>query len=313
MKKRDWIKIISLLLLVVIVDQYTKLWAQSKPETFYGPLHIVLVHNHGAMLGLFSDLTAFLRIVMLSTSGFFVLSLYFFLQYIIPIPILNLRYGLSLLVGGIIGNVLDRVFYGYVIDFVSIDAFNWHSPVWNIADMIQWIGYILISYCVIKHGHLFWPDQNARNRFWVNQSFQIKFTSMFIAVGLLLTMISFVFSYTYLKLSLTELVGFNNSMADKYTTAFVFSFCILIGIFSMTLFVVGRKVSHHIAGPVYAFERYLADLLDEKYENKPMYALKLRAGDDFRHLEKSAEALKIKIEMIQQKHKLNLAPTETES
>lgn len=309
MKKRDWIKIISLLFLVVIVDQYTKIWAQSKPESWYGPLHIVLVHNHGAMLGLFSDLTAFLRIVTLSTSGFFVLSLYFFLQYIIPIPIMKLRYGLSLLVGGIIGNVLDRVIYGYVIDFVSIDAFNWHSPIWNVADMIQWVGYILISYCILKYGHLFWPDKNFRTQFWVNQGFQIKFTFVFIIVGLMLTIISFVFSYTYLKLSLTEMIGLNNQLVDKYATTFVFSFCVLLGIFTMTLFMVGRRISHHIAGPVYAFERYLADLLDEKYESKPMYSLKLRAGDDFKHLEKSAENIKNKIEKIQQKHK-NSPPTE---
>lgn len=302
MKKSDWVKIISLLFLAIVIDQYTKIWAQSKPESWYGPLHIVLVHNHGAMLGMFSDLTAFLRIVTLSTSGFFILSIYFFLQYIIPIPILKLRYGLSLLVGGIFGNVLDRIINGYVVDFISFDFFNWHTPVWNMADMIQWVGYLFIVYAIIKDGHLLWPDKNMRRMFWVNQKFQIKFSLLFMAIGLMLTVVSFVFSYTYLKLSLSEIVGSNETLIDKYTLSFIFSFCVLLCVFSMTLFIVARRISHHIAGPVYAFERYLADLLDEKYENKPMYSLKLRAGDDFRHLEKSAEELKIKIEMIQKKH-----------
>lgn len=302
MKKRDWFKIIGLLFLVIILDQYTKVWSLSKPESWYGPLHIVLVHNHGALLGLFSDLTAFLRIVTLATSGFFILSIYFFLQYILPIPILKLRYGLSLLVGGIIGNVVDRIVYGYVIDFISLDIMNWHSPVWNAADMIQWVGYFFVAYAIIKDGHLLWPDKNMRTLFWVNQKFQIKFSIFFIAVGLMLAVVSFVFSYTYLKLSLGELIGVNNQLIEKYTLSFLFSFCILLCVFGMTLFIIAKRVSHNIAGPVYAFERYLIDLLDEKYETTPMYSLKLRAGDDFRHLEKSAEALKIKIETIQKKH-----------
>ncbi len=303
MKKFDWFKIITVLFLVVIFDQYTKIWAQSIPETWIGPLHLVLVHNHGAMLGLFSDLTAFLRVVTLSTSGFFILSIYFFIQYAIPIPIMKLRYGLSLLVGGIIGNVLDRIYYGYVIDFVAFEFYGRHTPVWNAADMIQWIGYILLTYSILKEGYLLWPDKNTRTRFWVNERFQMKFSALFVAIGLMLTIISFVFSYTYLKLSLSEIVGTNSQIIEKYAMSFIFSFCILLFVFSLSLFVVARQISHHIAGPVYAFERYLADLLAEKQEDKPMYSLKLRAGDDFRHLEKSAEDLKAKIEALQRKFK----------
>ncbi len=307
MKKTDWLKIICLLLLAVVVDQYTKSWATSKPESWYGPLHLVLVHNHGAMLGLFSELTAFLRIVTLSTAGIFILSMYFFVQYIIPIPILKLRYGLSLLVGGIIGNVLDRIINGYIIDFISFQVFGYHTPIWNVADMIQWAGYFLISYSIIKDGHLLWPDKNMRNLFWVNQRFQIKFSAMFIAIGLLLTLISFVFSYTYLKLSLAEVAGANHPLADKYARSFILSFIFLFLMFSMTLFVVARKISHHIAGPVYAFERYLSELLDEKNDpqDSQVGSLRLRSGDDFRHLEKSAETIKKKLEILQKKSKID--------
>lgn len=300
MNKSTWVKIMTVLFITVIFDQYTKIWAQSKPETWIGPLHLILVHNHGAMLGLFSDLTAFLRIVTLSTSGFFILSIYFFVQYIIPIPILKLRYGLSLLVGGIFGNVLDRIIHGYVIDFISFEFYGHHSPVWNVADMIQWAGYFLLTYSILKEGYLLWPDKNSRTRFWVNEKFQLKFAALFLAIGLMLTTIGFVFSYTYLKLSLTELVGTNYQLIDKYTTSFFYSFFILILVFTMSLFLIARKISHHIAGPVYAFERYLTDLLDEK---NSMVHFKLRAGDEFRHLEQSAENFKDKIEALQNKLK----------
>ena len=144
MKTKDWVLVVASLIIVIIFDQITKKWSLTHPETWLGPIHIILIQNHGAMLGMFSNLPAFLRIVTLSTSGFFLLSIYCFLQYIIPIRVLKLRIGLSLLIGGILGNVIDRTVLGYVVDFLAVQVSGWHSPVWNIADMIQWVGYILI-------------------------------------------------------------------------------------------------------------------------------------------------------------------------
>lgn len=305
MKKRDWVQIFGLFILTLLLDQYTKFWASSKPESWHGILHLITVHNHGAMLGLFSNLTAFLRVVLLSTSGIFILSIYFFLQYIIPIPILKLRYGLSILVGGILGNVIDRIVHGYVIDFISIAIGQWHSPIWNVADMIQWVGYFLIAYTLVKEGQLLWPDKNARSKFWINQRFQIKFAAVFISIGLALTLITFVFSYTYIKLSLTEIVGTNQELLNKYLTTFVFSFFALFAVFSMTLFAISKRISHQIAGPVFAFERFLTDVLDEKNYKNSNLKLKLRAGDDFKHLEVVAENIKIKIQNIQTNQQSN--------
>ncbi|MFN3455448.1 MAG: signal peptidase II [Pseudobdellovibrio sp.] len=292
MKTKDWILIIAALILTVFLDQITKGLAQTTPEKWYGPFHFVLVHNHGAMLGMFSKLPAFLRIVTLSTSGFFILSLYAFLQFIIPVKIMKLRLGLSLLVGGIIGNVLDRTYYGYVIDFIGVKVGTWHSPIWNIADMVQWIGYVLLIYSLFKESHLLWPDQDARNKFWINKRFQLKYAFIFITSGVLVSLICMVFSYTYLKISLNELgVDYH----QEYTEAFLYSFLILVLAFSIILFSIAKFISHRIAGPVYAFERFLSAALDGKSTDEEIKTLKLRAGDDFKHLEKLSEKIKNKI------------------
>ncbi len=295
MKRKDWLLVIGTLLLIVFVDQLSKNWANNSPEKWYGFFHLLLIHNHGAMLGLFSDLPAVLRIVTLSTSGVFLVSIYALIQYLIPVRVFTLRIGLSILVGGILGNVLDRILYGYVVDFISVQFGSWHSPIWNVADVIQWIGYALIVYSIVKNGESLWPGNNARKVFWVNRSFQIKYSALFMVVGMFLTLISMVFSYTYLKVVIEEISGKNPLIIEKFSTPFLYTFLVLTITFSMILFLIGKMISHRIAGPLYAFERFLNDVLDGKGLTKNGVALKLRAGDDFKHLEQLAEQIKLKL------------------
>ncbi len=295
MKRKDWFLVIVSLLLVVFIDQLSKRWSINLPEKWYGFIHLILIHNHGAMLGLFSELPAVLRIVTLSTSGVFILSIYAIIQYMIPQRLLGLRVGLSLLVGGILGNVLDRILYGYVIDFMAVQIGSWHSPIWNFADVIQWVGYAIIVVNVVKHGEILWPGNNIRKVFWVNKRFQIKYSALFMCVGLFLTLISLVFSYTYLKVTIEEISGQNPILIQKFSQPFLYSFLVLAVTFSIVLFGIGKMISHRIAGPLYAFERFLTEILDGKGLTKNGAALKLRAGDDFKHLEALAEKIKAKL------------------
>ena len=293
MKTRDWLLVVATLLLAVIADQASKNWAWTMTEHWVGPIHFVLVNNDGAMLGMFSKLPAFLRIVTLSTSGFFILSLYAFLQFMVPVKVMRLRLGLSLLVGGILGNVLDRTYYGYVLDFISMKIGNYHTPIWNVADMIQWVGYALLIYSLFKDGKQLWPDQDYRNKFWINKRFQLKYAFIFIGTGVLVSLVCMVFSYTYFKIALKELGVYESH--EEYTKAFLYSFGILVLAFSIVLFSVAKFISHRIAGPVYAFERFLSAALDGKGLDEEKKALQLRAGDDFKHLEKLAEKIKARL------------------
>jgi len=305
MKTKDWIFVVAALFITIIVDQITKqffLNTLTNRDIWYGPVHFILVFNEGAMLGLFANLPAFLRIVTLSTSGFFILSLYAFIQYIVPVKMLKLRIGLSLLVGGIIGNVLDRTYYGYVIDFIGFKINQFHSPVWNVADMIQWVGYGLVLFSVFTEGHLLWPDKDTRKKFWVNKTFQLRYASIFMTAGLLISTICMVFSYTYLKISLNQLGLQNTISINQYTESFLYSFIVLNLTFAITLFLFARIASQKIAGPVYAFERFLSEALDNNQIDEEIKTLKLRAGDEFRHLEELAEKIKLRLLDIQKQN-----------
>ncbi|MBS1970080.1 MAG: signal peptidase II [Bdellovibrionales bacterium] len=289
MRKRDWLLVTLPLIVTWIIDRVSKVAASNMPgSSTHGPVSFILHHNHGAMLGLFSDLPAVLRIVSLSTGGAFLICSYAIVQYLLPIRSLMLRSGLSILLGGILGNVADRIIYGYVIDFIVLGSPSLSSPAFNLADALQWVGYGMIVFAIIREGDLLWPENNARKVYWINRKFQLKYCLVLMAVGLSLTLISLVFSYTYLRVTISELVGNNQFLLNKFLIPFVITYAIICVAFCAILFAVGRLISHRIAGPVYAFERFLIDNLLEGKDR----GLKLRSGDEFRHLEELAEKVR---------------------
>lgn len=303
MKKREWLIVILPLLATWSLDRITKIWATGITQLkSFGPVHFVLHHNHGAMLGLFSDLPSVLRIVSLSTGGAFLLATYALIQYLLPIKSLTLRSGLSILIGGIIGNVTDRIVWGYVVDFIVLGTPSLSSPAFNVADALQWLGYGLIVYAIIREGELLWPENNVRKQYWVNMPFQLKYCFILMGVGLSLTLICSVFSYTYMRVTIQELVGNNAFLLNKFLVPFIITFLIISVAFCAILFAVGRLISHRIAGPLYAFERFL----NEALEGKANANLKLRAGDEFKHLEELAEEINKRLHQIKKERTVNV-------
>lgn len=296
MRKRDWLLVTLPLIVTWLIDRVSKIAASQMPGvSTHGPVSFILHHNHGAMLGLFSDLPAVLRIVSLSTGGAFLICSYAIVQYLLPSRSLVLRSGLSILLGGILGNVADRILYGYVIDFIVLGTPSLSSPAFNLADALQWVGYAMVVFAIIREGDIFWPENNARKRYWINKKFQLKYCLVLMAVGLGLTVVSLVFSYTYLRVTISELVGNNPFLLNKFLIPFVITYAIICIAFCGILFAVGRLISHRIAGPVYAFERFILDALEGK--DRP---LKLRSGDEFRHLEELAEKVRMECRRLQE-------------
>ncbi len=134
-------------LLVVALDQPTKLWIRSNlalgeslPET--GFLRLTHVHNTGAAFGLFQGQSFPLTIV--ASIGVAVLLVYAIFIYR-RFPRLDSMLGRSaiwLVLGGTVGNLIDRLRFGYVTDF--IDFGFW--PAFNIADSAITVGVIIFVY-----------------------------------------------------------------------------------------------------------------------------------------------------------------------
>lgn len=288
-KRHEWLLIIVCLVATWFADQFSKQLALQHITflSYYGPFGLVMHRNPGAILGVFADLPPVLRVVSLSTGGAFLVFIYAAIQYLLPGRILALRMGMSLLLGGILGNVTDRIRDGSVVDFFIVRMGNFTSPAFNFADAIQWVGYFLVVYTLLKEGHNFWPNSNERKRIWVLPKFQLKYTFVLLFVGIAFTIIAGVFSYTYLSITIEELQGPQPELQKKFLVPFLDILAVISVSYAILLFIIGRILSHRLAGPLYAFELFLEDLLNGK--DRP---LKLRSGDEFMHLELLAERIR---------------------
>jgi signal peptidase II len=103
--------------------------------------HLVYVENYGIAFGMFKNKTLFFIITQCIISVLIAFVIYKFHNKSISVTIC-----LSLILGGAIGNLIDRIRLGYVIDFFS---FNIFPPVFNIADSAIVVGAILLSLILV--------------------------------------------------------------------------------------------------------------------------------------------------------------------
>lgn len=134
--------------LVIIADQVTKTLIVRSMELFQTIpivpyLNLKLLHNTGAAFSLLSDAGGWQRwfFVLLGT-GVSV----FILAWLRKMPAGQgalLPLSLSLILGGALGNVIDRAMYGYVVDFIDVYYGAWHWPAFNVADSAITVGAVL--------------------------------------------------------------------------------------------------------------------------------------------------------------------------
>ena len=137
-------------LLVILADQLSKWWirenlvlGQSLFDT--GFFRIINIHNTGAAFGIFRNHS--LTITIVDFIGIAVILLLVFVwrsrwSFLDGMLVMS---AIGLVLGGTIGNLIDRLHLGYVTDFIDFKVW----PVFNVADMSTTIGVIIIAYCLI--------------------------------------------------------------------------------------------------------------------------------------------------------------------
>ena len=140
---------LSIVLAVIALDQITKYLIVSSLSPYatieiFPFLNIVNIRNTGAAFGMFRGLG----------SGFFILisaAAIIFVTILLMKNAYNL-FGLSLVLGGAVGNLIDRLVYGKVVDFIDVFVGNFHWPAFNVADssLTVGIGIILLTSFIKK-------------------------------------------------------------------------------------------------------------------------------------------------------------------
>jgi signal peptidase II len=130
--------------LVIAVDQITKLLAENTlayrvPENVFHGLNMTLVYNQGAAFSFLSDAGGWQRWFFITLSTVISIGLIVWMSKTDRARIFLLL-GMAMILGGAIGNLIDRSLYGYVIDFIDVYYRDWHWPAFNIADSAISVG-----------------------------------------------------------------------------------------------------------------------------------------------------------------------------
>jgi signal peptidase II len=141
--------------LVIILDQITKVIAESNldyrvPDNVFAGLNMTLVYNKGAAFSFLSDAGGWQRWFFMALSLVISIVLIIWLRNLDKSRV-YLAGGLALILGGAVGNLIDRSLYGYVIDFIDVYYSSWHWPAFNIADSAITIGAGLLILDMYTH------------------------------------------------------------------------------------------------------------------------------------------------------------------
>jgi len=152
--KRTFLYLLIILCLLVC-DQVSKSMINhsvpygSHITVIKGFFNISHVHNRGAVFGVFNqpgNSLVFYVLTIASLAAFAVV-VYYFIK--VPTSETLLKFSLSLVIAGALGNSLDRLFRGYVIDFLDFHINDLHWPSFNVADSCITIGAVLMVYLLL--------------------------------------------------------------------------------------------------------------------------------------------------------------------
>lgn len=139
-QSKNYRTLFLLAFLILALDQLSKLWVLNHipPGTYFFPkpipviknfFYLVHVYNTGSAWGSFSDFT-----LLLAIFSIIVLFLIYFFRNKLELKTLYMQIIGGLFIGGLLGNLMDRIFRGHVIDFIDIHLPGYRWPAFNIAD-----------------------------------------------------------------------------------------------------------------------------------------------------------------------------------
>ncbi|MEK6196146.1 MAG: signal peptidase II [Deltaproteobacteria bacterium] len=144
--------LISIAALVAILDQAIKLLVLAKIPA-YGSIVVIPgffdlthIYNTGGAFGFLAGKSSLFRHLFFLTASAIAMGMIVYLYLKTPREFLFLRSGLAMILGGAVGNVIDRIRLGKVVDFLDLYVKDLHWPAFNIADSAITVGILIFIY-----------------------------------------------------------------------------------------------------------------------------------------------------------------------
>jgi signal peptidase II len=137
---------LAIILTVVVLDQVTKMLVRNalalhdSVEVIPGLLDLTRVHNTGAAFGMMNGVDFAFKTVVMSMVALAALGGVAWYALSVPFADVVARIGIAGVVGGAVGNLIDRASAGYVLDFVDAYWNGWHFWAFNVADAAITLG-----------------------------------------------------------------------------------------------------------------------------------------------------------------------------
>lgn len=147
--------VLLIIILGLIGDRVTKLWALkalkdgSDVVIINNLFSFSYLENRGAAFGILQNKVVFLAILTIAMT----IAMIFYIYKYKPQSKL-LKASLALIIAGAIGNLYDRIFYKYVVDFILLHYKDvYYFPTFNVADMLVVFGTIILAFCILKEDY----------------------------------------------------------------------------------------------------------------------------------------------------------------
>jgi signal peptidase II len=149
---------IALVAGLVIADQVTKAMVRTATElhesidVIPGILALTRVHNTGAAFGMFNGMDFPGKTVVLTLVAGLALVGVAWYAWSVPATDRLARLGVACILGGAVGNLIDRAAAGYVLDYVDFSWRGWHFWAFNVADAAITVGVVLMIFDLVGLG-----------------------------------------------------------------------------------------------------------------------------------------------------------------
>ena len=148
-------KFIFIIIIAFVLDQVSKILIMNNmklnenEDVINNFFRVTYSHNDGAAFGMFGGKMIFIVIVSVLVLAYLLFELFYHKKRNLLVDI-----SISLIIGGLLGNLVDRIYFGYVRDFLDFKIFNYDFAIFNLADTFIVIGALIFL------GGMFLEDRN---------------------------------------------------------------------------------------------------------------------------------------------------------